>query len=132
MAMMTNEHAQSKHGILNRIKGTLKDSPLFSIGIALVIMIILQTLVLGFDYPSFGSWLESWTNNWINILRNNAGLGIIALGMTLVIMSEGIDLSVGSSLVATGALVMVLIDTSSSGLLGMIGLSGIPAFIIGI
>src|SRR5699024_3073497 len=63
---------------------------------------------------------------------NNAGLGIIALGMTLVIMSEGIDLSVGSTLVATGAMVMFLIDTSTSGLLGMIGLSGAPAFIVAI
>lgn len=106
------------------------DAPLFSIFIALVIMVILQTLVLGFDYESFGSWFQSWTNNWMNILRNNAGIGIVALGMTMVIMTEGIDLSVGSTLVATGALTMMLVDTGANGLLGIIGLSGIPAFIV--
>lgn len=30
------------------------NEPLFSTAIALIIMIILQTLVLGFDYDSFG------------------------------------------------------------------------------
>lgn len=108
------------------------NEPLFSTFIALIIMIILQTLVLGFDYDSFGSWFQSWTNNWINILRNNAGVGIVALGMTFVIMTEGIDLSVGATLVATGAFAMVLIDTSAKGLLGIIGLSGAPAFIVAI
>src|SRR5699024_56542 len=66
------------------------------------------------------------------ILRNNAGIGIIALGMMLVIMTAGIDLSVGSTLVATGAFAMVLIDTSAKGILGMAGLSGPIAFIIAI
>ncbi|KAB8133677.1 ABC transporter permease [Gracilibacillus oryzae] len=105
-------------------------APLFSTGIALIIMIILQTLVLGFDYDSFGEWFQAWTNNWINILRNNAGIGIVALGMTFVIMTGGIDLAVGSTLVATGAFTMVLLDTGTRGLLGMVGLSGAPAFIV--
>ncbi|MEQ6389979.1 ABC transporter permease [Bacillaceae bacterium S4-13-58] len=106
------------------------NEPLFSTAMALVIMIILQTLVLGFDYDSFGAWFQSWTNNWINILRNNAGIGIVALGMTFVIMTGGIDLAVGSTLVATGAFTMMLLDTGNRGLLGMIGLEGIPAFIV--
>lgn len=104
--------------------------PLFSIAIALVIMIILQTLVLGFDYDSFGSWFQSWINNWINILRNNAGIGIIALGMTLVIMTGGIDLAVGSTLVAAGALTMMLLDTGSKGILGIFGLTGFFAYVV--
>src|SRR5699024_11731425 len=104
------------------------NEPLFSTSIALIIMIIVQTIVLGFDYDSFGAWFQSWLNNWINILRNNAGIGIVALGMMLVIMSAGIDLSVGSTLVATGAFTMMLIDSGTKGLLGLIGLSGVPAF----
>lgn len=109
-----------------------KESPLFSTAIALIIMVILQTLVLGFNYDSFGSWFQSWINNWINILRNNAGIGIIALGMTFVIMTAGIDLSVGSTLVATGAFAMILLDTGSKGLLAQIGITGIPAYIIAV
>lgn len=109
-----------------------KESPLFSTAIALIIMVILQTLVLGFNYDSFGSWFQSWLGNWINILRNNAGIGIIALGMTFVIMTAGIDLSVGSTLVATGAFAMILLDTGSKGILAQIGITGVPAYIIAI
>src|SRR5690606_39060828 len=104
--------------------------PLFSILIALIIMVILQTLTLGFDYGSFGEWLQAWTNNWINILRNNAGVGIVALGMTFVIMTGGIDLSVGSTLVITGAFAMYLLDTGASGILGGLGITGVPAIMI--
>lgn len=106
------------------------NDPLFSIAIALIIMIVLQTLVLGFDYDSFGSWFQSWTNNWINILRNNASVAIIALGMTFVIMTGGIDLAVGSTLVATGALSMILLDTGTRGILGVMGITGVPAFVL--
>lgn len=121
-----------KRNFIEWFKYKWTSNPLFSIFIALVIMVILQTLVLGFDYDSFGGWFQSWTNNWINILRNNAGIGIVALGMMLVIMSEGIDLSVGSTLVATGAITMMLIDTGTKGLLATIGLTGMPAFVIAI
>ena len=40
--------------------------------------------------------------NWTNIVRQMSEIGILALGMTLVILSAGIDLSVGSIL-ALGA-----------------------------
>src|SRR5699024_581642 len=122
----------SNHTILSRFKYKWTNQPLFSTSMALILMIIIQTLVLGFDYGSFGEWFHSWLNNWINIVRNNAGIGIVALGMMLVIMSAGIDLSVGSSLVATGAFAMVLIDTGTKGILGAIGLTGAPAFIVAI
>ncbi|MFW6267146.1 MAG: ABC transporter permease [Halanaerobium sp.] len=106
--------------------------PIFSTVIALLVMIILQTLSLGFNYDSFGSWFFSWTNNWINILRNNAGVGLIALGMSFVIMSAGIDLSVGSTLVAVGAALMMLIDRGPNGILINLGIEGIPAILIAV
>jgi ribose transport system permease protein len=128
---MNNESVNSNKNFFRWFRNKWKQDPLFSTAIALIIMIILQTLVLGFDYDSFGSWFNSWLNNWINILRNNAGTGIIALGMTFVIMTAGIDLSVGSTLVATGAFGMILLDTSK-GFLGHLGLTGIPAFAVAI
>ena len=67
-----------------------KSSPIFSTGCVLVLMVILQTVALGFRDASFGAWLQRWGKNWINILRNNAGVGIVALGMTFVIISGGI------------------------------------------
>ncbi|WP_099353679.1 ABC transporter permease [Fredinandcohnia onubensis] len=121
---------KNKKNFLEWFKYKWSNDPLFSIAIALIIMIILQTLVLGFDYDSFGEWFQSWINNWINILRNNAGTAIVALGMTFVIMTGGIDLAVGSTLVVTGAFSMMLLDTGTKGFLGMMGITGAPAFII--
>src|SRR5690625_374798 len=106
------------------------NDPLFSILIALIVMVVLQTLTLGFDFDSFGEWFQSWTNNWINILRNNAGVGIVALGMTFVIMTGGIDLAVGSTLAITGAFAMYLLDTGAQGILGAVGITGITAIIL--
>lgn len=121
---------KQKKTFIEWFKNKWSNDPLFSILIALIIMVILQTLTLGFDYDSFGQWLQAWTNNWINILRNNAGVGIVALGMTFVIMTGGIDLSVGSTLVITGAFAMYLLDTGASGILGAVGLTGVPAIIL--
>ena len=59
-------------------------------------------------------------------------MGIIALGMTFVIISGGIDLSVGSTLVAVGAMVMMVVDGSATGLLAGMGITGVPAYIIAI
>lgn len=106
--------------------------PLFSTGISLLVMIILQTLALGFQFDSLGDWFGTWSQNWINILRNNAGIGIISLGMTLVIISGGIDLAVGSTLVAVGAVIMMLIDTGPKGILLSMGITGFPAYVIAI
>ncbi len=114
------------------LKTSWSMNPLFSTGMALLLMIILQTFALGFDYPSLGAWFNAWLNNWLNILRNNASVGIIALGMTFVIISGGIDLAVGSTLVGIGALVMVLIDTGKKGLLLGLGITGVPAYLIAI
>ncbi|MFE8699866.1 ABC transporter permease [Cytobacillus sp. FJAT-54145] len=127
---MDKANENSKRNFVAWFKYKWTNDPLFSIAIALIIMIILQTLVLGFDYDSFGEWFRSWINNWINILRNNAGVAIIALGMTLVIMTGGIDLAVGSTLVATGAFTMVLLDTGSNGILGIFGLTGFMAYVV--
>lgn len=129
---MEKKRDSSKNSFLGWFLRRWKGDPLFSTAIALFIMIILQTLTLGFDYDSFGAWFISWTNNWINILRNNAGVGIIALGMTFVIISGGIDLAVGSTLVATGAVLMMLIDSGPKGILGLMGLTGPLAFVAAI
>lgn len=117
---------------VNKFIEQWKGNQVFSTMIALLIMVVIQTVVLGFDYPSFGAWLEAWTNNWFNILRNNANIGIIALGMTFVIISGGIELAVGSTLVAVSAILMVIIDSGPAGILKNIGIVGLPAYVIGI
>lgn len=48
--------------------------------------------------------------NLLNVLRQNSMLGIIALGMTFVILTRGIDLSVGSLLAVAGVIAASLAD----------------------
>jgi simple sugar transport system permease protein len=50
----------------------------------------------------------------IDILRNSAPLMLVALGMTLVIATRGIDLSVGAIMAVSGAVTLTIIDGSSS------------------
>ena len=45
-----------------------KSSPIFSTGCVLVLMVILQTVALGFRDASFGAWLQRWGKNWICLL----------------------------------------------------------------
>ena len=45
-------------------------------------------MIYNFGEGSVGELLLSLLTNWLNILRNNAPVGIIALGMTFVIISR--------------------------------------------
>ena len=88
----------------------------------------------GAGLPGRQLWRVAATlgQNWINILRNNAGVGIVALGMTFVIISGGIDLAVGSTMTAVGAVLMVIINGYPTGLLTSVGITGPWAYVIGI
>lgn len=99
--------------------------------IALVLMIILQSVVIGINEGSFSGMLSKQWLSWLNILRNNVYTGVIAVGMCFVIVSGGIDLSVGALVAAVGASLMYLIEPST-GLLASVGVTGVPAYIIGI
>ena len=63
--------------------------------IALVVMIV----IVSFLNPNFFT-----TGNILNILRQTAINAVMAVGMTLVILTAGIDLSVGSVLALCGAI----------------------------
>lgn len=51
----------------------------------------------------------------VDILRQSAPLMMVALGMTLVIATRGIDLSVGAVMAVSGAVALTLIDGSADG-----------------
>ena len=99
--------------------------------IALVLMVIVQCIVIGFNEGSAASVLPKLFISWMNILRNNTYTGVIALSMCFVILSGGIDLSVGSMTCAAGAALMYLLDPAV-GLLAKFGISGVPAYITAI
>lgn len=58
--------------------------------------------------------------NIINILRNNAVIGVMAFGMAFVIISGNIDLSVGSQLVAVGSIILGVMNATGNMVLAMI------------
>ena len=75
----------------------------YSVGVIFFIIFALSIVVKGTSFLSL--------NNIINVLRNNSIIGIIALGMTFVIISGGIDLSVGSQLVAIGTINILILES---------------------
>ena len=107
-------------------------NPVFSVGMALIVMLVLQTYALGFGQGSIGAWGKFWFDNTFNVLRANSSVGIIALGMTLVIITGGIDLAVGSTLAGVGTVLMTMIDTGDHGVFVRFGLTGPVAFLLGI
>ncbi len=66
---------------------TIRGSQSFWVAVALLALMAVMTMV----QPSFGT-----PQNLTNVTRNFAPFGIMALGMTLVIITGGIDLSIGS------------------------------------
>ncbi len=65
--------------------------------------------VLALAEPSFMTW-----GNWVNILRQTSINGILAIGMTCVILAKGIDLSVGSLLSVSGIVAASFVTSGSS------------------
>ena len=61
------------------------------------IALALLVIVLSIIEPSFRA-----PSNLMNLLRQASFNGLIAFGMTLVILSDGIDLSVGSIIAMSG------------------------------
>ena len=58
-------------------------------------------------------------NNQLNILMQVSIIGIIAMGMTVVMLSGGIDLSVGSVLALAGVISVLALNASGSILVGI-------------
>lgn len=71
--------------------------------LATLFVCVLLYVAAALRYEHFFSW-----GVFVNFFRENAALGIVAVGMTFVILSGGIDLSVGSVLGCTGILIATL------------------------
>jgi ribose transport system permease protein len=64
--------------------------------------LVALALVCAFAAARYPQFLNE--NNLLNVLRQNSMLGLVALGMTFVILTGGIDLSVGSLLAVAGVI----------------------------
>lgn len=83
-----------------------------SIVLVVIVMIIAGTFAEGSQFLSF--------QNFMNILRNHAVIGIIALGMSFVIISGNIDLSVGAQMVAVAAITVSFVNSTGNIVMGLI------------
>lgn len=88
---------------LSKVKPILSK---YGIAFILVGMIILMTILKPESFPT--------ANNILNILNQSAIVGIMSLGMTLVIVSKGIDLSIGSVLALAGIVAASLAQTDAA------------------
>lgn len=70
-----------------------------------LVLLVLVCILATIRYEAFLT-----PENLLNVLRQNSMLGIVALGMTFVILTGGIDLSVGSLLAVAGVIAASLAD----------------------
>ena len=78
-------------GVLGLQEKTLLQALFASQAFWVTVALAIVCIFMSWYEPHFGS-----TENFYNITRNFAFIGIMALGMTVVIITGGIDLSVGS------------------------------------
>lgn len=83
-----------------------------------LITLLLLVLAFSFTSPAFLS-----VNNGLTVLLQTAVIGLLAIGMTMVIITGGIDLSVGSVLALSGVV---------AGLAIKAGMPVIPAMVVGV
>ena len=91
-----------------------------------LIAVILACIFLSFATDSFAT-----AKNLYNITRNVTFVAIIALGMTLVIITGGIDLSVGSVLCLCSMVLAVTMNAGYSIEIGILASLG-TALVIGL
>lgn len=89
-----------------------------------VIGLILFSLIISIINPRFMR-----ISNILNVLRQTSINSIIAAGMTFIILTGGIDLSVGSILAITGAVVATLISSGMNVFIAVLIGIGIGAII---
>jgi putative xylitol transport system permease protein len=77
----------------------------------ILLALLVACLVLALINENFLS-----TRNILNVLRQTSINGILAIGMTFVILTRGIDLSVGSVAALAGVVAASLATTSSAGM----------------
>lgn len=92
----------------------------------LPLVFVLLCVALGFSSEYFMTW-----RNWMDILRQTSINGILAVGMTYVILTRGIDLSVGSILAFSG-LCSAMVAVQGYGLLAALSAGMFAGAVMGV
>ncbi|HBR90203.1 MAG TPA: ribose ABC transporter permease [Microbacterium sp.] len=80
----------------------------------IVAALLIVSVVLSFMTPTFLT-----ASNLTNIVTQSAVVGIAAIGATFVIITSGIDLSVGANIALSGMIGAIVAQTTGSGLIGI-------------
>lgn len=80
--------------------------------IAFLLIFMIAVITKGTTFLNF--------RNITNVLLNNSIIGIIALGMTMIIITGGIDLSVGSQLALSGLVGITVLNNTNSVILSVL------------
>jgi ribose transport system permease protein len=86
-------------------KGSSFDIQEYALVGVIALLVVAGTILKGESFLS--------TDNLFNVLRQGSIVGVLAIGMTFVIATAGIDLSVGSMLAAAGVAGGLLVDSGS-------------------
>lgn len=98
-----------KYGWLNTAVKHIRNKKIFaSEGTLAAILVFLATFL------SFASEFFFTVENLTNLVRHTSIVGVVAIGMTFVIISGGIDLSVGSVLGFSGMIAAILMRDGTS------------------
>ena len=93
---MKPPEAKSESSLSNKLRAFVSRS-------GLLLALIILFAILTFIAPNFLS-----TRNMLNVLRQVSFTGIIACGMTMALVAADVDLSVGSVVALSSALLAVL------------------------
>ncbi len=97
---------------MKKVKGkSIKENPNFGTIIALILLVVIVSILNS-------NFLQ--VSNLMNLLRQLIINGFIALGMTCVILTGGIDLSVGSTLAFTSAIFASLLNNGLNPILAIL------------
>jgi ribose transport system permease protein len=83
---------------------------------SVVIALIVICVFLSIQQDAFLTW-----GNWQNILRSQAVVMVLGIGATIVVLTGGLDLSVGSMTAAAGMIVGLLLQHGASAELACLG-----------
>ena len=111
-----------EHVAVSKLTFDQKKIQIFLLDHIIELCLVVLIIALTFGANGFMRWA-----NWMNILRANSLKGVIAFGMTMVIISGLIDLSIGSIVGLSGVIVAVVcrdltgigIDVNVACILGM-------------
>jgi ribose transport system permease protein len=97
------------------LQGNMRQSLIGKHSRDVILLCIIAGLTLLFSLlsPSFFQLYSM-----MNLIKKVAALAIVSVGMTLIILTGGLDLSIGSSLAFAGAASAVVLNSTNSALLG--------------